>query len=104
MYSSRIALRFPRSKERGLIEAAVDLSQPGACGPFPRSKERGLIEAERIVRIQVELPPTFRVRKNAASLKLAMSARNFSPVLSFPRSKERGLIEADAPITTLSLD
>ena len=61
---------FPRSKERGLIEACF------SCGGyfsyyryFPRSKERGLIEAQRLG----SLPNTVSI---------------------FPRSKERGLIEA----------
>ena len=38
-------MRFPRSKERGLIEASYQI--PNAAYPyqFPRSKERGLIEA-----------------------------------------------------------
>ncbi len=36
---------FPRSKERGLIEARQSHCEPGNCRTFPRSKERGLIEA-----------------------------------------------------------
>ena len=92
-----------------------------ASSTFPRSKERGLIEAVcfTIGWISVELP--FRVRKSAASLKpgslgtntglgetfrVRKSAASLKRVLvlvarlqldDFPRSKERGLIEAHPP-------
>ena len=40
---------FPRSKERGLIEADGDSDTVADCITFPRSKERGLIEAMRVM-------------------------------------------------------
>ena len=68
---------------------------------FPRSKERGLIEAfynwVDICRVA-----TFRVRKSAASLKRIAFAISEACVVVFPRSKERGLIEA-ARMTTYLL-
>ena len=60
---------FPRSKERGLIEAYMQTTQRRTRKTFPRSKERGLIEACMISRLRDVLRP-FRVRKSAASLKL----------------------------------
>ena len=38
-------MTFPRSKERGLIEAHAQEDDNGPSAFFPRSKERGLIEA-----------------------------------------------------------
>ena len=59
---------FPRSKERGLIEARNQVAIMAEIGDFPRSKERGLIEAMWILRCKYHGRP-FRVRKSAASLK-----------------------------------
>jgi len=61
---------FPRSIERGLIEAAASSARSGRRDTFPRSIERGLIEA--------------KTRRRTMSSALG----------SFPRSIERGLIEA----------
>ena len=85
---------FPRSKERGLIEAAGRAPGFTPRDRFPRSKERGLIEARQTSAPADRLARSFRVRKNAASLKLAYIAPNNRGGGSFPRSKERGLIEA----------
>ena len=60
---------FPRSADRGLIEAtAVWLNEP-LVSPFPRSADRGLIEAPG-------LPTSQHL------------------IRRFPRSADRGLIEA----------
>ena len=60
---------FPRSQERGLIEAPLVAQSSWDPSLFPRSQERGLIEAVRIC--------SEHVRHSM-----------------FPRSQERGLIEA----------
>jgi len=62
-------LPFPRSKDRGLIEAAEATRSAGSAANFPRSKDRGLIEA-----------------RPESSLTIIAT--------TFPRSKDRGLIEA----------
>ena len=66
---TRATCFFPRSKERGLIEATRLVECPSSKDRFPRSKERGLIEAD------------------IAAYDTLQNER-------FPRSKERGLIEA----------
>ena len=88
---------FPRSKERGLIEAGGRTTERVLDEEFPRSKERGLIEA--LVADVLEYYPDvgFRVRKNAASLKHCLGkVSQPQKQNAFPRSKERGLIEAGA--------
>src|SRR5579883_59121 len=61
---------FPRSPDRGLIEAAISNSlRYSLLSRFPRSPDRGLIEATQ--------PP-----------------RNGDALHIFPRSPDRGLIEA----------
>ena len=60
---------FPRSKDRGLIEARAPATRMLVIAAFPRSKDRGLIEAS----IRRLIPPE---------------------TCLFPRSKDRGLIEA----------
>src|SRR5437899_784869 len=61
--------RFPRSDDRGLIEAFSRANERGAAERFPRSDDRGLIEA---------------------SILLLFHHNG----LTFPRSDDRGLIEA----------
>ena len=61
-------MRFPRSKERGLIEASLSVALEASATNFPRSKERGLIEAW-LGTPAIVLSRSFRVRKSAASLK-----------------------------------
>src|SRR5689334_8508312 len=43
----RRALQFPRSIDRGLIEATIRSADCACGGTFPRSIDRGLIEALR---------------------------------------------------------
>ena len=69
MLDNTLADRFPRSPERGLIEAPHEWAGRADRPLFPRSPERGLIEASR------------------RALDHQVSVR-------FPRSPERGLIEA----------
>ena len=84
---------LPRSKERGLIEASRLTSLGSGSAALPRSKERGLIEA--VGRRSIQSPrQTFRVQKNAASLKHTLRFTAYGILPGLPRSKERGLIEA----------
>ena len=69
---------FPRSIDRGLIEAPVPRTVPDSRDAFPRSIDRGLIEA------WMPWWPSSR-----------------SP--SFPRSIDRGLIEAEGSQVTLKV-
>ena len=89
-----LASNFPRSKERGLIEAVSWGNGWGSLTGFPRSKERGLIEARLWIRCTRTYVAPFRVRKSAASLKLQHCQHLWRCRQHFPRSKERGLIEA----------
>ena len=84
---------FPRSKDRGLIEARVSMALLSGTCSFPRSKDRGLIEARLVERV-TEVVTSFRDRKIAASLKLRPQRPGRCRSVSFPRSKDRGLIEA----------
>ena len=86
---------FPRSKERGFIEAPVQVVVVGHLVFFPRSKERGFIEAQQNLWKWLKVL-SFRVQKNAASLKRNLMANPRLKYLYFPRSKERGFIEAPA--------
>src|SRR5258708_3665607 len=61
---------FPRSRERGHIEARLNNESPALDRLFPRSRERGHIEA----------PCNHGKRRRASG--------------AFPRSRERGHIEA----------
>ena len=67
--------------------------KPSHPSAFPRSKERGFIEAFPF-RYQHPTTPSFRVQKNAASLKRDGLDQDIGVLLRFPRSKERGFIEA----------
>ena len=60
---------FPRSKDRGLIEATTSVACPARSPTFPRSKDRGLIEATRRKSFWTAESGGFRDRKIAASLK-----------------------------------
>ena len=91
--SSAFDIAFPRSKERGFIEAREQPSLLIWTSFFPRSKERGFIEA-RIAKGRAKRRRSFRVQKNAASLKLGFSFAVQALGHRFPRSKERGFIEA----------
>ena len=75
-------ISFPRSKERGFIEAVSASLEPSPVGNFPRSKERGFIEAELGATDLTSILP-FRVQKNAASLKLNKRVQSKSQKLTF---------------------
>ena len=85
---------FPRSIERGLIEAVCSSTAGSRPDAFPRSIERGLIEATGFPIRHPAHESTFRVRSNAASLKHELRKILLMLFVDFPRSIERGLIEA----------
>src|SRR5947209_906552 len=89
---SRLIL-FPRSSERGPIEAESDVLDGLSHPTFPRSSERGPIEA---FRTGTRSPQSrhFRAHQSAAPLKLVKIIGNESGDAEFPRSSERGPIEA----------
>ena len=60
---------------------------------FPRSKERGSVEAVVVV-VFIFSVQRFRVRKNAAPLKRCPRDCSEPRAPRFPRSKERGSVEA----------
>jgi len=64
---------FPRSRDRGLIEAISARPSGSASRKFPRSRDRGLIEAN--------------MRSGTVARVIPL----------FPRSRDRGLIEATIP-------
>ena len=68
-YAPAEIMEFPRSSERGSIEALLRTAANAAIGAFPRSSERGSIEAMRVRFL-------------------------CGPMVLFPRSSERGSIEA----------
>ena len=85
---------FPRSSDRGLIEATIDNLLTLINGIFPRSSDRGLIEAIEDL-THDEWVAHFRDHLIAASLKLHLVRLLFRrPLAAFPRSSDRGLIEA----------
>ena len=90
---------FPRSNERGSIEAFVAEDAREVNGGFPRSNERGSIEARTSAAGMRYGSAGFHVRMNVAQLKrvaFAVLAGNRQP---FPRSNERGSIEASLDAT-----
>ena len=94
--ASRITAWFPRSNERGSIEAKTYLAGAYRLFKFPRSNERGSIEAPQhpLKRRDGEAFP----RSNERGSIEAFRRRKPDLLLSeFPRSNERGSIEA-API------
>ncbi len=62
--------------------------------PFPRSYERGPIEARKTLGFGLSIRP-FRVPMNAAPLKLSEVPTSSKRGIRFPRSYERGPIEAN---------
>ena len=111
-----VAMAFPRSTERGPIEAHLCEARGSQPRCFPRSTERGPIEASAPLsrasrscafRVQQNAAPlkrfcllvvivflvAFRVQQNAAPLKPSFDAFCL-PNPDFPRSTERGPIEA----------
>src|SRR5579883_521721 len=109
---------FPRSSERGPIEAAIPrnlsihschfrahpsaaplkpISKPftfSATKTFPRSSERGPIEASRKDGPREGKDFHFRAHPSAAPLKLQRIHFSQHSRFRFPRSSERGPIEA----------
>ncbi len=75
---------------------------PSRFRHFPRSNERGLIEAVRPMRRRTLGPTTFRAQMIAASLKPITYRAGVGRVNQhFPRSIDRGLIEASLRGRTL---
>ena len=70
-------LSFPRSADRGLIEAVASQLGISPSTPFPRSADRGLIEA------------------------WSSCGPRCASATAFPRSADRGLIEAQFATTAL---
>ena len=68
----------------------------GCLTTFPRSKDRGPIEAEMLA-THLSMREDFRDRKIAAPLKLAERREFRTDPVGFPRSKDRGPIEASTP-------
>src|SRR5579883_2980962 len=64
------------------------------CSRFPRSPERGPIEAQRVVEISSRTWQYFRAHLSAAPLKQYKGQYSHSSKREFPRSPERGPIEA----------
>ncbi len=90
-----MARAFPRSHERGPIEAWCARLAARIVESFPRSHERGPIEATRRNR-RPTCGPCFRVLMNAAPLKQIVTKGVGGDPGGFPRSHERGPIEAIA--------
>src|SRR5690348_18498764 len=84
---------FPRSIDRGLIEAGDFAYRLPRLSIFPRSIDRGLIEARRF-EPGWGRKSHFRDQLIAASLKPTVLGATADQVHLFPRSIDRGLIEA----------
>src|SRR5271157_430471 len=87
-------MAFPRSRERGPIEAFSVPVTPSFSVTFPRSRERGPIEAGRGLRGGARDRAHFRAHVSAAPLKQLKFQRLELGLRIFPRSRERGPIEA----------
>src|ERR1041385_2395837 len=85
---------FPRSNERGSIEAVSAAGRMWGAWSFPRSNERGSIEAFLRRRGCRHPPRRSHVRMNVAQLKRVLDGDEGTEPLEFPRSNERGSIEA----------
>ena len=94
LHNDAVLDEFPRSNERGPVEACVLPASHPPRGSFPRSNERGPVEATK--RYCRKSPPrgNFRARMSAAPLKPPVSRHNFRAGFRFPRSNERGPVEA----------
>src|ERR1043165_236937 len=86
---------FPRSNERGSIEAPQALPSHTCCLRFPRSNERGSIEALPGRRGRGWRFRRSHVRMSVAQLKPVDTNLADGSILAFPRSNERGSIEAE---------
>ena len=87
---------FPRSNERGSIEALKRSRVWMILRMFPRSNERGSIEALWDNDAQEGIIQRFHVRMNVAQSKLVCPHRLRRAGNRFPRSNERGSIEGVA--------
>ncbi len=67
---------------------------------FPRSDERGSIEAGSLRASLQGVSTCFHVRMNVALLKLVVNNHSSRSIHKFPRSDERGSIEATRPFPT----
>ena len=85
---------FPRSSERGSVEAARAVTKADATACFPRSSERGSVEAVPHGIGGSNARGAFRVLRNAAPLKPRLSKKTKEIPRRFPRSSERGSVEA----------
>ena len=90
-------IQFPRSIERGSIEALLQLAEEGQLlSGFPRSIERGSIEALRPKRSQPGRKK-FPRSIERGSIEAIIGNRKRRLIGKFPRSIERGSIEAFWP-------
>ncbi len=88
------ALLFPRSKERGPIEARGLADEP-VLGPVNFRARKSAAPLKHLTHESQRLHHRdFRARKSAAPLKPRAAASPRERVAVFPRSKERGPIEA----------
>ena len=85
---------FPRSNERGSIEAPQGLIYGTIVRWFPRSNERGSIETQTYMPQAAQEYISFHVRMNVAQLKRKWHGLDGRRLCGFPRSNERGSIEA----------
>ena len=87
---------FPRSEDRGLIEAGFR-RRPKAFRPvFPRSEDRGLIEAMPLLSYQ-SIRWQFPRSEDRGLIEAGYKFFASPAPASFPRSEDRGLIEAGCP-------
>src|SRR5215471_12707220 len=91
--SKHLCFPFPRSIDRGPIEAKLGTEADVLAVDFPRSIDRGPIEASRPHTRRCTCRP-FRDPLIAAPLKLARRRILPWPNPTFPRSIDRGPIEA----------
>ncbi len=87
---------FPRSNERGSIEAHRRFEPVKPDDEFPRSNERGSIEAQPGIACSGVGSYTFPRSNERGSIEAPRIYPRSSQGARFPRSNERGSIEADA--------
>src|SRR5206468_2070128 len=95
---------FPRSRDRGLIEALCQREWSSQTNLFPRSRDRGLIEALDTPTKRIFTIVCFRDREIAASLK--QTRRSTSRPQSFcfrDREIAASLKQSTRPVLTQSL-
>src|SRR5258706_494909 len=87
---------FPRSPERGHIEAAATLPAHDRRSPFRAPQSAATLKLGG-VGVSHGLYLAFRAPQSAATLKLRLPSGAADRCERFPRSPERGHIEAGAP-------